>query len=162
MYNVVLFCSTHIYIICRVLPLGRGNPQYHKYRLGDEGMESSPAEKDLGVPGDEKPGTSRQRALAAPKADRALGCIPSSVGSRSREGILPLCSHRVRAHLRSCVQLWGPQHGTDVDLLERVRRGDMKTIRGLEHLCYKDRLRELGLFNLEKRRLQRDLIAAFQ
>ena len=47
-------------------------------------------------------------------------------------------------------------------LLELVKRRAMKMIRGLEHLSYKRRLRELGLFCLGKRRFSEDLIVAFQ
>ena len=63
-----------------------------------------------------------QCAPAAQQANHTLGCIPSSVASRAREGILPLCSALVRPHLESCVQLWSPQQRADRDLLERGQR----------------------------------------
>jgi len=117
----------------------------HQYRLRADLLQISSVERDLCVLVDDKLTMSQQYALAAKKANGVLGCLKKCVASKSREILFPLYSALVRPHLQYSIQF-----------------SAVKMFKGLEHLCCEERLRQLGLLSLRKRRLRGDLINAYK
>lgn len=134
---------------------GQGSPK-HNQKLDGEWSESSP-KKDSGELVDENLDSSQQ----CQEISRVLGC---SVASRSGEGIVPVCSIPLSLALVRPTCSAVPGSGTlstPTTWIGATPEEAMKMIWVLEQLCYEERVRELGLLSLEKKRLWGDLRAPF-
>jgi len=116
---------------CQILHLGWSNAR-HKYKLGEEWLEGSPAEQNLGVLVDRRVKMIQQSALTDKRANLILGCIKHRIISQSKEVISLLYSALVQPHLEYSVQFWAPQLRKDVKVLECIQRRATKLVKGLE------------------------------
>ena len=72
--------------------------------------------------------------------------------SREKEVMMTLYTTYVRSQLEYCSLLWNPQNIEDIELVEGVQRSFTSRISGVNHLNYWDRLKELNLMSLQRRR----------
>ena len=70
--------------------------------------------------------------------------------------------YSMRPHLEYCVQFWSPQFQKDIDAMERVQRRVTRLIPGLVRLSYEERLKQTGLYTLERRWLRGDIMEMFK
>ena len=146
---------------CKVMHLGKNNPNYG-YTMQGSTLGTTTQEKDLGVIVDNMLKPSAQCAAAAKRANRMLGMIRKGMENKTKDIIMPLYRSMVRPHLEYCVQFWSPYLKKDIALLEKVQRRATKMVKGMEGYSYEERLKRLGLFNLEKRRLRGDMIEVYK
>lgn len=104
--SVVCYCFILNCFLCYLKQriIVGGYPK-HQYRLGDEWIESRPADQELEVLVDDKLDMRWQCALAAHKTKGILGCTERTTASKVREVILPLHSTAVRHHHGCSVHL---------------------------------------------------------
>uniref|UniRef100_K7GG65 Reverse transcriptase domain-containing protein n=1 Tax=Pelodiscus sinensis TaxID=13735 RepID=K7GG65_PELSI len=146
---------------CKLMHNGKNNPNY-TYSMMGANLAMTNQERDLGVIVDSSLKTSTQCAAAVKKANRMLGNIKKGIENKTQNILLSLYKTMVRPHPEYCVQLWSPHLKKDILALESVQKRATKMIRGLERVPYKKRLKRLGLFSLEKRRLRGDMIEVYK
>ena len=106
---------------CKVMHLGRrGNPD-HVYMMGDTPLESTSAEKDIGVMVHDSLKPSLHCAKAAAKANAVLGQISRAVMYRDSNTFVRLYIVYVRPILEYCIQAVGPYSEADKLCLEKVQ-----------------------------------------
>ena len=146
---------------CKVVHVGRNNPQY-PYKMGGSELASSDMEKDIGVLVNKTLKPSEQCSKAAKTANAVLGQIARGFHYRDRWTLPRLYKLYVRPHLEFASAAWRPWTQTDIQCLEKIQQRAIGMISGMGDKSYEERLQELGLTTLEDRREEIALVEMYK
>jgi len=85
--------------------------------------------------------------------------IKQNFSDRSRDTIISLYKTLVIAHVENCSAIWSPRCDK---LIESVQRRASKLVTGVQGLQHNERVKQLGLMRLGRRRVRSDLIETFK
>ena len=149
---------------CNVVHIGHDLPMVYTMSDGNNTiqLETIAVEKDLGVyiTNDLKP--TEQCIQAARKAQSLTRNNKKAIQDyrQGRFGII--YQTYVRPRLEYCIHALSPKLQKDKMLLEKEQRRAIRMVKGLKKLPYETRLKKLGIYSLERRRLCGDLIETFK
>ena len=147
---------------CKIFHAGRTNPRF-EYTLYGQILQSTEAEKDVGVilTPDLRP--SKMVARAASRANQMLGAWSRAVSWRDRNTWIKIYKTYIRPKLEYCSQAWSPWTSSDREALEKVQRRAVGLVTTLpRNMKYEDKLKLLGLTSLVERRERGDMIQMFR
>ena len=132
---------------------GGGNEAHHVYRTeGDDPIERKTEIRDLGIIMNNEATFTDHITASAKKGRKLAGWALRTFQSREASLMLTLLKVLIRPHLEYGCQVWNPHLAREISLLECVQRDFTRKIEGTTEMDYWERLRELNLYSLQRRR----------
>ena len=146
---------------CKIMHIGKNNVK-QSYRMNDQELETTKAEKDIGVMVQDDLKPSLHCAKVAAKANGVLGQLSRAVLYRDSNTFIKLYLVYVRPILEYCIQAVGPHTVADKLCLEKVQMRAVKMVSNIGGGSYNDKLAKLNLTTLEERRWRGDMIQTWR
>ena len=146
---------------CKILHCGRNNPK-NEYYMDNIKLGTVDSERDIGIriTSNLKPSSHCNEIVN--KAKAVLNQISRSFHYRDKHVFIRLYKQYVRPHLEFSSSVWNPWNLTDIKNIEAVQIKAVKMVSGLKSQDYHERLKELDLWTLEKRRNFADLVQCYK
>ena len=143
---------------CKIMRITKKKqPFISNYLLDNSVLEEVNEFRDLGITTDQHLCWNLHIDKVVAKANRMLGLIKRSCRDfNDRKTLRTLYCALVRSNLEYCSVIWSPYTKRGIEKIEKIQNRATKFILRSDD-CYADRLKELNLLSLEKRRLLADL-----
>ena len=158
-FVVVNYCLNTSTLL-RNLPFTAETRQY----ITTEGriMESSPYTRDLGVHVSDDCSWSYHVGKIASDARQMAGWVLGAFRDRSLVTMMTLYKSLIRSKVEYCCPLWNPSKVKDIQIIENVQKEFTKRILGLKDCDYWERLKQLKLLSLQRRRERYSMIQVWK
>ena len=118
--------------------------------------------KDLGIIANNKMTFKEHIQSVVLACRRMSGMLLRTFHSREPDLMLRLFNTYIRSKIEYCCSVWSPTLQKEINELERLQKTFTSKIKGMENLDYHQRLKELKLYSLERRRERYLVIYAWQ